>query len=354
MTIADVYNKLGEKLKVPPSSYIPEVISKLVTPEDAEMLLELPATPKELAETLKMNEDTAKRKLDEFVRKGLAFGFIKEGQLRYFFARSVAQLHDATSAAVFNNLDWPSREEVLELWERNRQRNVELVRELGQPLGAPGNRFRVIPLRAAVKDDTGMLPFEDTEAILRNAPDIAVVNCPCRMYQVIHGLNDKPLEVCMQLTAGSAKYAHEQGIGRTLTLEEGVEILHLAEEAGLVPSVFGGESLGFICHCDGQGCGGLRVGVQTGYFNVDKSRYESVVDPQLCNGCQVCVERCIFDAIGMVKVPGSKKLKASVDPEKCYGCGACVIKCPVEGAMALKLVRPKEHIPTMEMTHLQV
>ena len=133
-----------------------------------------------------------------------------------------------------------------------------------------------------------------------------------------------------------------------------MEKLRISEEAGLIPSVFGGEKLGFICHCDGQGCSGLRVGVQTGFFNVTKSRYQSSVDQDLCNGCQTCVDRCIFGAMEMVKVPGSKKLKAHVDPEKCYGCGSCVIKCPVEGAITLKAVRPKEYIPLLQMEHLQV
>ena len=355
MAIADVFTKLAEKVKAPPESYVPEIFSKLTTPEEGEMMLALPATPKELAEKFQMNEEAAKRKLDEFVMKGLVFRFIKEGQLRYFFARTLGQLGDATHAAVFNHPDWPVREEVLELWEKNAQKTVETIRKQGGwPEGATTHRFRVLPSRRAVKDDTGMLPYEDTEAILRNASAIAVVNCPCRMYQVEHGLNDKPLLVCLQLTEGSAKYAEEQGAGKRLTLEEGMEILRLSEEAGLIPSVFGGEKVGFICNCDGQGCGGLRVGVQTGFFNVDKSRYQSSVNQELCNGCQVCVERCIFGAIEMVKVPGSRKLKAYVDPEKCYGCGACVIKCPVEGAITLKLVRPKEHISMMEGAQLQV
>jgi len=355
MPIADVYVKLAGKVGAPADSNVPEIISKLASPEEGEMMLALPATPRELAEKSQMDEDAAKRRLDDLVIKGLVFRLIKEGQLRYFFARSLGQLHDATNAAVFNHPDWPVREEVLELWEKNAQKMVETIRKQGGwPEGASGPRFRVIPERKAVKDDTGMLSYEDTEAILRNAPAIAVVNCPCRMYQVEHGLNDKPLLVCLQLTEGSAKYAEEQGVGKRLTLEEGMEVLRLCEDAGLIPSVFGGEKLGFICNCDGQGCGSLRVGVQTGYFNREKSRYQASVDQELCNGCQTCVERCIFGAIEMVKFPGSKKLKAYVDPEKCYGCGCCVIKCPVEGAIALKLVRPKEHIPLMEMARLQV
>ena len=355
MAIADVYTKLAEKVKAPPGSYIPEIISKLAAPEEGEMMLALPATPREFAKKFRMNEEAAKRKLEEFVTKGLVFRFIKEGQIRYFFARSLGQLGDATHAAVFNHPDWPVREEVLELWEKNAQKTVETIRaQGGWPEGASTHRFRVIPLKRAVKDVAGMLPYEDTEAILKNASAIAVVNCPCRMYQVEHGLNDKPLEICLQLTEGSAKYAEEQGAGRRLTLEEGMEKLRLGEEAGLIPSVFGGEKLGFICNCDGQGCGGLRVGVQTGFFNVEKSRYQSSVNRELCNGCQTCVDRCIFGAIEMVKVPGSKKLKAQVNPEKCYGCGACVIKCPVEGAIIFKAVRPKEYIPLIEGAQLQV
>jgi ferredoxin len=45
----------------------------------------------------------------------------------------------------------------------------------------------------------------------------------------------------------------------------------------------------------------------------------------------------------MVKVPGSKKLKARIDPEKCFGCGVCAIKCEHD-ALTLKMVRPPEHI----------
>jgi heterodisulfide reductase subunit A-like polyferredoxin len=75
-----------------------------------------------------------------------------------------------------------------------------------------------------------------------------------------------------------------------------------------------------------------------------KSRFLAHIDQHVCTGCQTCVERCMFDAIEMVKVPGSKKLKAKVDPEKCYGCGVCVLKCKPE-ALSMETARPLEHIP---------
>lgn len=46
----------------------------------------------------------------------------------------------------------------------------------------------------------------------------------------------------------------------------------------------------------------------------------------------------------MIKVPGSKKLKASVDSEKCFGCGVCVLKCEPQ-ALSMAAVRPPEHVP---------
>ena len=75
-----------------------------------------------------------------------------------------------------------------------------------------------------------------------------------------------------------------------------------------------------------------------------KSRYRAYVDQDDCSGCQTCLDRCLFDAIEMVKPPGSKKYKALVDPDKCFGCGVCVVGCK-EGALHMKAVRPPEHIP---------
>ena len=76
----------------------------------------------------------------------------------------------------------------------------------------------------------------------------------------------------------------------------------------------------------------------------EKSRYEAYVIPDDCDGCQVCVDRCLFDAIEMERAEGSKKYKAVVDAEKCFGCGVCVIGCEPD-ALKMKLVRPPEHIP---------
>jgi heterodisulfide reductase subunit A-like polyferredoxin len=76
---------------------------------------------------------------------------------------------------------------------------------------------------------------------------------------------------------------------------------------------------------------------------ISKTRYEAKVDSEICNGCQLCIDLCNFDAIEMIKPEGSKKYKAQIDPGKCWGCGVCYTACVPE-AISLKLVRPPTYI----------
>lgn len=48
------------------------------------------------------------------------------------------------------------------------------------------------------------------------------------------------------------------------------------------------------------------------------------VNPDLCSGCESCVDACPTEAISMVDG------KAVVDPDECTECEACVEVCPEE------------------------
>ena len=84
----------------------------------------------------------------------------------------------------------------------------------------------------------------------------------------------------------------------------------------------------------------------TGYA---KSRFLAEVDQEACKGCKKCQERCHFGAVVMESIPDSKKVRATVDTDKCFGCGVCVLTCEPK-AMSLKLMRPPEHIPSLNAT----
>lgn len=53
------------------------------------------------------------------------------------------------------------------------------------------------------------------------------------------------------------------------------------------------------------------------------------VDPDVCTGCETCVEECPSEAISMVDDV------AKVDEELCVECGLCVDACP-SGAISIK------------------
>ncbi|MBA4179444.1 MAG: hypothetical protein C0506_02550 [Anaerolinea sp.] len=67
---------------------------------------------------------------------------------------------------------------------------------------------------------------------------------------------------------------------------------------------------------------------------------EAEVDPELCDGCQDCIEECVYDAVALIRVAGTKRLKARVDPDRCCGCNACAPACPVHGIVMNWLGRP--------------
>jgi electron transport complex protein RnfB len=73
------------------------------------------------------------------------------------------------------------------------------------------------------------------------------------------------------------------------------------------------------------------------------NRFLAIVDEEKCTGCEVCIERCPFEAIKMNPDETFEEQKSSIDPEKCKGCGLCIISCE-PNALTYKIVRPPEYL----------
>ena len=137
--------------------------------------------------------------------------------------------------------------------------------------------------------------------------------------------------------------------GRKVSVGEAMAILDWCEEQGLVQIVSNRSPISRInsmCNCCGEACIIINAGLKHDKLSggLAKSRYQSTVNEEMCTGCQLCVDRCYFDAITMEKPAGSKKYKARIDAEKCWGCGLCFTACE-PGAISLRLARPATHIP---------
>jgi Pyruvate/2-oxoacid:ferredoxin oxidoreductase delta subunit len=55
------------------------------------------------------------------------------------------------------------------------------------------------------------------------------------------------------------------------------------------------------------------------------SGFEPRLDPEGCNACEECVERCPATALAM-----SEHDVPRVDLDRCFGCGVCATTCPME------------------------
>jgi len=119
-------------------------------------------------------------------------------------------------------------------------------------------------------------------------------------------------------------------MGRYITLQEAVEILRRADEAGLVLQPGNYQNAGNICCCCGCCCGVLRTlkKLPRPVDHISSPFYAESI-PDNCNGCETCLDRCQMEAIQI------NNGNAVIDLNRCIGCGLCVTTCPT-GAMELR------------------
>jgi NAD-dependent dihydropyrimidine dehydrogenase PreA subunit len=145
---------------------------------------------------------------------------------------------------------------------------------------------------------------------------------------------DQPIEVCI-LLGFYADYYIDLKMGRQITQEEALDILEMAEEAGLVHQFADSHDPGAICNCCPDCCGGLRMlKLLPNAAELAISNHFAQVDSDLCDGCGTCVDRCSMDAISL-----SEDQIANINLDMCIGCGLCARACPSE---ALTLVSKQE------------
>jgi len=347
MSQIDPYAVLAGRHGYPDSLRYRRILEFVLTPDEAKLCLELPMPNEELAQKLNMDVETLKQKLEELFKRGLVFPRNIKTREGYRFCRSVEQLHDSTQTrlgVIIPEYHMLWEDFTVEEWE------VDRAQERAR-FQWPGSR--IIPPYKAIMHNPEILPSEDVRIILRESSTLAIVDCPCRKQRIGSGLQCETSSYhsnCVQLNKG-AEHAIATGIGREITYEEALSILDSITDDGLISTYVNSSGIMWsaICNCCRDCCIMFTSIDKYGLpleATLAKSRYEAAVDWELCKGCQTCVDRCMFDAIEMVKPKDSKKFKALVDTEKCWGCGVCIAKCETS-AISLKLVRPPEHIPSL-------
>lgn len=364
------YQELAARLNFDGSKYLPRILKKAFTLEQARLALAFDISSEEIASILGISQeevesDAQKYQIEALARKLNLDKETIEKHIQYMFElgfafptrrgwrwpRSMAQAKDSQTNPKF---DEQLGDEYFDLWEAFQKIEAyptEYLQGLVSREGAEPS-FRIIPAHKSLKDNPDIVPEDNLEEVLKLYATIAVEHCPCKRL-VRDRACHSPTEVCL-IFDRVAEHNLRRGAARVISVEEALAIHDMANDAGLVCMPQSNEArptrAAMICHCHWCCCDPIASTVMLNYpfkKRIAPSCYQAVVDPDKCTGCQLCITRCQFGAIQMKKYLGAgkqEKLKAWVDPDKCMGCGLCVIKCPAE-ARTMIMVKTGESIP---------
>ncbi len=210
------------------------------------------------------------------------------------------------------------------------------------------NQLRTIPIEQSITPEHHVASFNDILQIIKDTQDpFMVTNCICRQGMDLIGrpckMTDRR-ELCVAF-GDSAQLYIDQGWGCSISKEEVLKIIRKNEEDGLVLQPANAQKPDFLCSCCGCCCellSGLRIMPRPVEFI--STNYYAKVDPELCTGCETCVERCHLNAL---KIENDI---SAVNCNKCVGCGNCVQVCPSEAIQLIK--KEKETIPPKTLQDL--
>jgi electron transport complex protein RnfB len=350
-----VYRKLQKYLDRMPISY-PEtesgveirILKHLFTPEEAEIALQLSMLPEpaeRIHKRLKRTNMTVKEledKLDKLVYKGSIYGTKKNEKKMYSSMPLAIGMYEYQVERLTEDFakDW------LQYLD---EKFADEVGKTKIPL------LRTIPVEKSVArtDKYSVSNYDDVRYLIENSSgNIAVANCVCRQTKDMVGQPCSKTdlrETCIITSPEEADYYINTGIGRYIQKNEALDILEKAQEAGLVLQPVNSEYPEAICCCCGDCCGILtsikKFPRPADYYS---SNFYAKVDPDLCTGCQVCVDLCNLDAATMVDGI------ATISLDRCIGCGNCVIRCDLNAIKLYKKESEKRPAKTMNDMYTRI
>lgn len=297
-----------------------KILEKLFSEEEAALYLNLSMlleAPEAVAQRTGQDAAAVAALLERMFVRGLVFRLKKGESAKY-----------GAVPFVVGSFEYQLKDMDREFAELYDQYFKEAFGKHGMGQTAP---LRTVPVNKSIDHLWPVAPYEDLKQIVKTKNKIAVANCICRVQQgLLDKVCDKPVEVCLQF-GSHAQYYVDKNMGRFITQDEALGILDKCEETGLVPQPFISQDAGGMCNCCGDCCGILRsIKLHPKPAERVLTNYYAEVAPDLCSGCETCLDRCQMEAITI----GDDSV-AMVNRDRCIGCGLCATTCPSE-ALALK------------------
>lgn len=340
--MTDVYERLAKHLDNLPASYPAtdsgveiRILKRIFTPEEAETAMALTMRsepPSAIANKLGKDESDVGPLLESMSKKGLIYRSTKGGQVLYMAAQFVIGIWEYH----VNSLD------------------VELISDVNEYipqlmhkswLKQDTKQMRVIPVSKSIPAEMNIIPYEEAGNIIKKQSKIAVAPCICRKeHNMVGDGCDRPLESCLIL-GGGAYYYEENGLGRSISQEEALEILNKGIETGLVLQPSNSQKPMVICMCCGCCCQILK-----NLNNLDEpakavcTNYYVKISEDDCTACGNCEDMCQMQAITVEET-------ASVSLARCIGCGLCVTTCDSEAINLVEKEESERYVPPAKMVH---
>ncbi len=319
--MSEVYENLAKHLDNLPAGFPAtdsgvelRILKRLFSIQEAEVaqgLSMMPEPSSAIAERLGMDESDLAQMLESMSKKGLIFSLHKGGRNLYMAAQFVVGIWEYH----VNDLD----EELIKDFN---EYSPHLMKKVW--LKQKTKQLRVIPVSRSISAEMNIMPYEQDEKIIQNQSKIVVAPCIYRKEQTMVGKGcDKLLDACLVFGSG-AYYYEKNGLGRSISQDEALEILNKGFEAGLVLQPGNSKKPANICMCCGCCCQILKnLNTLDNPAKAVCSNYYAAVNDEGCTACGTCADLCQMDAVTIEDT-------AHINGQRCIGCGVCVASCDSE------------------------
>ena len=326
-----------------------KLLKMLLSPEEANIAIHLGGR----METLKVIHESVNKSgtsisieeleefLDKFVEKGIINGATIRNEKRYSLMQWIVGFFEAQLGRM--------TKEFAELSDKYTRETFYKAMHLKDT----PPQLHTIPVEKSVTSENYTSTYDNIRNIIVNQVDkIALRDCVCREE---HDLMEESCKLsgvrrCCVMFNKAAENQIKSGIGKEVSKEEFFDLLDKYQEEGFVLQPQNTQNPGYMCVCCGCCCAVLKTAKQFPrpaeyYF----SNFYAKSDPELCSGCETCVERCQMEAITMEDDDLNRWISI-VDLDRCIGCGNCVATCESD-AMTLQK-REKEIVPPKDRAEL--
>jgi len=204
-------------------------------------------------------------------------------------------------------------------------------------LDTESSNISYIPINEELELPEGIAaPESIAEHFIRQSSHrFIMASCPCRKANDCHNF---PHDIgCIWIGGATAEINAPPEIGRLASVEEAIEHLHRARNAGLITVLgkFKPDALALgvfkdhkrfmtLCNCCSCCCMVKFVREGRPEYKMIVNRLQGLtvnVNAERCKGCGECAEACMFGQITVT----NQKAQISTD---CKGCGFCASACP--------------------------